>query len=101
MHLPQFRIRTLLFMIWLSALLLAGTIDVVQEYRNRHTAVVLNERVDANGSRSATILYSYSRSYYLGSVPIGPCPTALFSGIAFVGSLVGWVRYRRGKKRAR
>ena len=94
MHLPRFRVRTLMLVIWLSALVMTGAVDVLEELRNRNRVEVV---VDATGS-SLVILSRYY-FYYLGPVPLGPRPMAVFSGVAFVASIIAWRLSGRSKKR--
>ncbi len=94
MHLPRFRVRTLMSVIWLSALFMTGAVDVLEELRNRNRVEVV---VDASGS-SLVILSRYN-FYYLGPVPLGPRPMAVLSGVAFVASIIAWRLSGRGKKR--
>jgi hypothetical protein len=51
-----------------------------------------------DGSCSTTLLDGYHMDCHLGPLPIGPCPTAVFSGVAFVASVVVWALCRRRKK---
>ncbi len=90
MRLPQVRVRTLMFVVWLSALMLVGAVDLHEEYRNRNRVEVINEHIGVDGSRSATLLFSHTKFYYLGPLPIGPCAVAVFSAVAFVASIVVW-----------
>ena len=98
MHLPQFRVRTLMFVVWLSALALVGTVDLLEEYRKRNRVEVINEHIGVDGSRTATLLFSHSTFYYFGPLPIGPCPIAVLSGVAFVASIMVWTTAQRRKK---
>jgi hypothetical protein len=90
-----------MFAVWLSALAFVGVVDVLEEYRSFRRVEVIHERIGVDGSRSATLLYGYYKRYYVGPIPIGPCPRAVFSGVAFLGSVVIWILYRRGKDRMR
>ncbi len=105
MKLPQFRLRTLMFVIWLSALLLAGVVDVLRELAIRNSVEVMDERIDANGSTSHSLIFD-RRTYYfvgpiplVGQIPLGRWPLALFSGVAFAASVAGWALCHRCKKR--
>jgi hypothetical protein len=105
MKLPQFRLRTLMFVIWLSALLLAGVVDVLRELAIRNSVEVVGEHIDANGSTSSTLIFE-RRTYYfvgpiplVGSIPLGPWPLALFSGVAFAASVAVWALCDHRKKR--
>jgi hypothetical protein len=97
----RFRVRTLMFSVWMSAILIVGTLDVLNEYRTRSKVVVVSERVATDGSRSATLLYSRRTHYYLGPLPIGPCPVAVFSAVTFIASTVVWILRRRAGDRNR
>jgi hypothetical protein len=97
----RFRIRTLLFLIWMTALLMAGAIDVFNEYRNRNAVTVVNERVGPDGSITASLLFGRRVYYYLGPLPLGPCPVAVFSGATLVASTAVWLLRRRTFDRSR
>ncbi len=107
MKLPQFRVRTLMFLIWLSALLFAGVVDVLKELAIRNSVEVVDEHVDANGTTSFSLIYG-RRTYhyigpipYIGSIPLGPWPVAVLSGVAFAGSVGCWtLRYRCKQRKA-
>ena len=101
MHLPRFRVRTLMFVVWLSALVFVGAVDVLEEYRIRNRLELIGFDVIVDDSRSVTLLHGHYKFYYLGPIPFGPCPTAVFSGVAFVASIAIWILYRRGKKQMR
>jgi uncharacterized membrane protein len=96
---PQFRLLTLMFVIWLSALLLAGVVDVLKELAIRNRVVVVDEHIDANGSTSASLIFGRRTYYFVGPIPLGPWPVALLSGVAFAASVAGWALCRRRKKR--
>ena len=96
----RFRIRTLLFLIGMTALLMAGAIDVFNEYRDRNTVTVVNERVGPDGSTTASLLFGRRVYYYLGPVPLGPCPVALFCGATLVALAAVWLLRRRTMDRA-
>ncbi len=98
MHLRQFRVRTLMFVIWLLALLFVGALDVLKEQRSRNRVEVINEKTSADGSRSFTLIYT-RRTYYLGPVPIGPCPIAVLSGLAILTSIMVWGLCQRAENR--
>jgi hypothetical protein len=97
MHLPRFRVRTLMFVVWLFALLAAGAVDVLKEQRNRSRVEVIDEQTNADGSSTATLIYNHRTYYFVGPIPLGPCPIALLSGMAFAASIVGWIRVGRGQ----
>lgn len=96
MQVARLSLRTSMFLVWLAALLCAGTADVLNEQRLRNQVEVINEVVNADGSQSATLLWGRHTSSYVGPVPLGPCPIASISGMAFVISVVGWavIRWR-------
>ena len=50
------------------------------------------------GSGSAALIFHWRMDHYLGPIPIGPCPVAVFSSLAFAASVVVWAVCRRGKK---
>ena len=60
MHLPQFGVRTLMFVVWLSALVFVGTVDILKEYRNRNSVELIDEHIGVDGSRSSTLLYGHT-----------------------------------------
>ena len=95
MHLPKFRVRTLMLLVWLSALVSVAVLDDLHEMRLRNRVVISAQSADADGSRSAVLLYDHRTAYYFGPVPLGPCPTAVFSGLTFVASVAAFVFYRR------
>ena len=101
MHLPRFRVRTLMFVVWLSALLVLGAVDVLSVQRIRNRVEVINEQINADGSSSATLLYNHRTHYFVGPIPIGPYPIAVVSGMAFAASIVVWTRCRWVKRRNR
>jgi hypothetical protein len=101
MHLSRFHVRSLMFLVWLSALLIVGTLDVVNELRNRTRLVVINQHVGADGSLSFSLLHHRHSSYYLGPIPIGPCPVAVFSGLGFMASIAVWAIWRKTYKPCR
>ena len=39
-------------------------------------------------------------SYYVGPIPLGPWPVAVFSGVAFAMSVVIWGLARRGRRKS-
>ena len=100
MKLPQFQVRTLMFVVWLSALLLAGVIDVVRELEERNRVEVLDQHIDADGSVTSQLIFNKRISYYVGPIPLGPWPVAVFSGVAFAVSVVIWGLARRGRRRS-
>lgn len=93
MPLPRFRIRTLMLVVWLSALVMVGALDVLKEVRNRSRAIGF---VDERGF---VIFHGYSRYYYIGPIPLGPCPTAVFSGLAFAATIIVWRLAARSENR--
>lgn len=94
MPLPRFLIRTLMLVVWLSALPMVGALDVLREVQNRSRAVGF---VDERGFAWVIRRSSYS---YLGPIPLGPCPTAVFSGLAFAGTIMALRLAGRDKTRA-
>ena len=48
MKLSQFRVRTLMFVIWLSALLFTGAVDVLKELKIHNSVEVVDKRSDVN-----------------------------------------------------
>jgi hypothetical protein len=99
MRTPRITVRDLMFHVWLTALLAAGAADIIRERRARDHVQVINESTDLGGSTSMTLLWSQTTYYYVGPIPLGPCPVATLSGVAFVGSVVAWVLLGRRKAR--
>jgi hypothetical protein len=103
MHLHQPRVRILMFVVWLSAFLLAGAVDVLEEQRVRDRVSIIHS-LHADGPCSTTLVCGRRTDCYLGPVPIGPCPVAVFSELAVVGSVAVWalcLRRKRGPPRSR
>src|SRR3954468_8007555 len=81
MRLPRFRLRTLMILVGLSALWMAGVADLLSYLRMRDHVEVVSQREE-----SGTLvleLQTESVSYYLGPIPLGPCPIAVVSGVVF------------------
>jgi hypothetical protein len=87
-RLPRLRLRSLLFLVWLFALLSLGAADRFHELRGDHVQIV-DERVNVGGPGSVTLLWQHSYSF--GGIPLGPSPTAVLCGVVFVVSLAAWV----------
>jgi hypothetical protein len=113
MQLPQlqFRLRTLLALVALAALMVGGMLELIKYYNriNQPKSFPVRRR---DGSVADMILYKERSTWYIGPISIGPLPTALttviFVGVAFVLSvsvlsLVLWagLRYRRKITRSR
>jgi hypothetical protein len=101
MKVPQFRVGTLMFVIWLSALLIAGAVDIHRAWELWNHFEVIEKHFNADGSLASFLLVNTYRCHYLGPIPIGPCPIAVYGGIVFVASIVTWGLRRRGKNRNR
>jgi hypothetical protein len=93
-RLPSFRIRTLMFMVWISALACVGVADVIRERAARNRVLIIDERVHPNGTLTMTILHSHSTFWYVGPLPVGPCPAAVLSGFAAVVSIIVFIARR-------
>jgi hypothetical protein len=79
---------------------MVGAVDVLEELRNRNRVEVVHEHIGEDGTPSSfVLLYGHYKLYYLGPVPLGPYPMAVFSGVAFVASIMAWSLSGRGKKR--
>jgi hypothetical protein len=96
----RLRVGSLMFLVWLAALVLVAAVDVHREYEARSRVEVLDEQIDANGTRTVTLSYNHRTSWYVGGVPLGPCPAAVFSLVAIVVSVLVWVGRRRMGRRS-
>src|SRR5262245_14923379 len=101
MRLPRFRLRTLMIVVGLSAIAMVGVADVLSYYRIRNHFEVVSERQHSDGSLSMTLLSTES-TYFLGAIPLGPCPGVVLTAVICGVSVVVWVvRHRKADGRDR
>ena len=96
MRLSSIRIRTLMPLVWLSALVCAGVTDIIRQNAASDRVEVIDEQVQTDGSSTAILLYQHRIYYYISPIPIGRYPIAVFSGVGLAASVVGWVVLERG-----
>jgi hypothetical protein len=82
-----------------AAALVACALEIARYRRMQADVVVIDDRRDPDGSGSFTLLHHYTRTYYVGPIPIGPYPTVVLISVVAGSALLIGAWYRRPGRR--
>jgi hypothetical protein len=96
MRISRFRIRTLMFLVWLGALVSLGAVDLYREQAG-HWVEFGDIRLGPDGDPRAAFVWQQT-NYHVWGIPLGPSLTAIFCGILVIASVLVWTILRMRKR---